>query len=121
MTPADTPLLGVGRAVSFLCAADPPGQDRNVDVVYSWEFIPEGGEVAVEVVGDGSRVLVEGDSLHITSLEVGDNGTFVCVAGNPLVSPVLTTITLTVEGVYTLTVGNVGMCACVHVRIGLLN
>lgn len=104
MTPADTPLLGVGMAVSFLCEADssdPSYEDQNVEVVYGWEFVAEGAGEGVAVVGDGSRVVVEGTSLSITSLEVGDNGMFVCVASNPLVTSVLTSVMLTVEGKYT--------------------
>lgn len=97
--PPNASLLGVEKAITFLCLTD-PSEDLlvNVEESISWQFSGSETTAAVDVMGDGERVFVEGRNLTIAGLRVEDSGTYVCVADNALVDPIRTPVSLTVEG-----------------------
>lgn len=95
-------VLGVGRDITFSCEESPPGQTSTHQETIGWRFAPSSETTPdpglPEVVTPGGRFQLGEGSLTVTDLQVEDSGTYYCSAEHTLVNPVLTPISLQVEG-----------------------
>ena len=115
VSPSSPVLVGVGRGVNFTCslnvAESPP--DGEVPVTLRWLVRREGSNDTSILSAEPGRLIVSPPTvvgmasdqviqirIEIREIELTDSALYICEASNAdnLVTPVLSTVTLTVEG-----------------------